>query len=146
LLEVGEKLGLQASNCRDNDEINLWQRLPETIWNPGNNSAITCKIGVRLSEAVAAISELPVQDALIHAGSGLGLLRFETAAPELLLQVRKGCEAKGGFMSILQAPIDLKQQLDVWGYNGSAIELMRRIKQQFDPQNILSPNRFVGGI
>jgi len=146
LLEVGEKLGLQASNCRDNDEINLWQRLPETIWNPGNNSAITCKIGVRLSEAVTAISELPVQDALIHAGSGLGLLRFETAAPEVLLQVRKGCEAKGGFMSILQAPIDLKQQLDVWGYNGSAIELMRRIKQQFDPQNILSPNRFVGGI
>ncbi|HBK99763.1 MAG TPA: hypothetical protein DD001_21800, partial [Microcoleaceae bacterium UBA10368] len=32
------------------------------------------------------------------------------------------------------------------GYTGSAIALMQRIKQQFDPENILNPHRFVGGI
>ncbi|WP_216670126.1 FAD-binding oxidoreductase [Microcoleus asticus] len=146
LLEVGEKLGLQGSSCCENDEHQLWQRLPETMWNSGTKSAIICKIGIRPSEAVTAINELPVQDAWIHAGSGLGVLRFENATAETLLQVRRGCEAKGGFLTVLAAPADIKQQLDVWGYTGSAIDLMRRIKQQFDPENILSPHRFISGI
>jgi glycolate oxidase FAD binding subunit len=146
LLEVGEKLGLQGTSCCENEEDQLWQRLPETMWDSGTKSAIICKIGIRPSEAVTAINELPVQDALIHAGSGLGVLRFETATADTLLQVRRGCEAKGGFLTVLAAPADIKQQLDVWGYNGSAIDLMRRIKQQFDPENLLSPHRFISGI
>jgi glycolate oxidase FAD binding subunit len=36
--------------------------------------------------------------------------------------------------------------LDVWGYTGNAVQLMRRIKEQFDKEYILSPGRFVGGI
>jgi glycolate oxidase FAD binding subunit len=146
LVEVGEKLGLQASICLGNDEDQLWQRLPETIWNSAQNSVVICKIGVRPSETVKLIDELPIQEAVIHAGSGLGVLRFETATAETIQQIRTACEAKGGFLSILAAPIVLKQELDVWGYTGSAIDVMRRIKQQFDPQNILSPNRFLDGI
>jgi len=146
LLEVAEKLGLQGTSCCENDEHKLWQRLPETMWDSGTKSAIICKIGIRPSEAVTAINELPVQDAWIHAGSGLGVLRFENATAQTLLQVRKGCEAKGGFLTVLAAPTDIKQQLDVWGYTGSAIALMRRIKQQFDPENLLSPHRFISGI
>ncbi len=146
LLEVGEKLGLQGTSCCDNEDRQLWQRLPQTMWDSGTKSAIICKIGIRPSEAVTAINKLPVQDALIHAGSGLGVLRFESATADTLLQVRRGCEAKGGFLTVLAAPADIKQQLDVWGYNGSAIDLMRRIKQQFDPENLLSPHRFISGI
>ncbi|MEG3938417.1 MULTISPECIES: FAD-binding oxidoreductase [unclassified Microcoleus] len=143
LRSVGEKLGLQGTSCDGNDEDQLWERLPETMWDSTNNSAIICKIGIRPSEAVKAINELPVQDALIHAGSGLGVLRFETATAETLLQVRRGCEANGGFLTVLAAPTNIKQGLDVWGYTGSAIDLMSRIKQEFDPENIFSPNRFL---
>lgn len=143
LLEVGEKLGLQGTSCGENEEHQLWQRLPETVWDSSTKPAIICKIGIRPSEAVKAINELPVQDALIHAGTGLGVLRFEAATADTLLQVRKGCEAKGGFLTVLAAPAHIKQGLDVWGYTGSAIDLMRRIKQEFDPENILSPNRFI---
>jgi len=143
LLEVAEKLGLQGTNCGENDEHQLWERLPETVWDSSTNSAIICKIGIRPSAAVKAINELPVQDALIHAGSGLGVLRFEAATADTLLQVRRGCEAKGGFLTVLVAPADIKQELDVWGYTGSAIDLMRRIKQEFDPENILNCDRFI---
>ncbi|MCY7385818.1 MAG: FAD-binding oxidoreductase [Microcoleus sp. CAN_BIN18] len=143
LLEVAEKLGLQGTNCGENDEHQLWERLPETVWDSSTNSAIICKIGIRPSAAVKAINELPVQDALIHAGSGLGVLRFEAATADTLLQVRRGCEAKGGFLTVLVAPADIKQELDVWGYTGSAIDVMRRIKQQFDPENILNCDRFL---
>ena len=145
-LEVGEKLGLQGTKCSENDQHQLWQRLPETVWNSDTKSAIICKIGIRPSEAVTLINQLPVQDAWIHAGSGLGILRFENATAETLLQVRQRCEAKGGFLTVLVAPTHIKQELDVWGYTGSAIDVMHRIKQQFDPENILSPNRFISGV
>ncbi len=143
LLEVGEKLGLQGTSCAESDEHQLWQKLPETVWNSSTKSAIICKIGIRPSEAVPAINELPVQDAWIHAGTGLGVLRFEAATADTLLQVRRGCEAKGGFLTVLAAPGHIKQGLDVWGYTGSAIDLMRRIKQEFDPENILNCDRFL---
>jgi glycolate oxidase FAD binding subunit len=50
------------------------------------------------------------------------------------------------FLTVLTAPVKLKESLDVWGYTGNALNLMRGIKQQFDGNNILSPSRFVGGI
>ncbi len=147
LLEVGEKLGLQANISREKDENQLWQTLPETIWNSPQNSTIICKIGIRPSESVKLIDEFPIQDAVIHAGCGLGILRFdETVTAEVIGQIRRGCEAKGGFLTVLVAPAALKQELDVWGYTGSAIDVMRGIKKQFDSQNILSPNRFLDGI
>lgn len=60
--------------------------------------------------------------------------------------MRSHCETQGGFLTILEAAAALKQQIDVWGYSGNALNLMRLIKQQFDADNILSPHRFVGGI
>ena len=60
--------------------------------------------------------------------------------------MRTHCQNQGGYLSVLEAPAVFKQQLDVWGYRGNALDLMRRIKQQFDPKNVLSPQRFVGEI
>jgi glycolate oxidase FAD binding subunit len=78
----------------------------------------------------------------------LGLLRLDPAAvtPQTIREIRGYCEAQNGFLTVLEAPISLKQQLDVWGYSGNALNIMRGIKQQFDPTNLLSPHRFVGGI
>jgi glycolate oxidase FAD binding subunit len=85
---------------------------------------------------------------LIHAGSGLGMVQVNSAAiqPQTLLTLRQLCEYQGGFLTVLQAPTHLKQQIEVWGYTGNALTLMKGIKTQFDSQNILSPGRFVGGI
>jgi glycolate oxidase FAD binding subunit len=45
----------------------------------------------------------------------------------------------------VDAPEELKRRLDVWG-PARGIEVMRRIKAQFDPDGRMSPGRFVGGI
>jgi glycolate oxidase FAD binding subunit len=78
----------------------------------------------------------------------LGRLRLEpgTVTPQIIVELRQYCESQRGFLTVLEAPISLKQQLDVWGYKGNALHIMRQIKQQFDPKNILSPDRFVAGI
>jgi glycolate oxidase FAD binding subunit len=146
LLAVGNHLGLKGLTYIENDEVNFWRRLKETISQPVLDSTILCKIGVTPSAAVNILSQLNLVDGLIHGGSGVGILRFDGATTEMLLKVRRQCESQGGFLSILKANSEIKQQLDVWGYQGNALNLMQQIKRQFDPENILSPHRFVGGI
>ncbi|OCR00160.1 glycolate oxidase [Oscillatoriales cyanobacterium USR001] len=146
LLELGNHLGLKGITCTENDEFNLWQRLKETISQPVSDSTILCKIGVTPSAAANILTDLNLGDSLIHGGSGLGIFRIDMATAEIILQLRRQCELKGGFLTILKAPPDLKQQIDVWGYQGNALNLMQKIKQQFDPQNILNPHRFLSGI
>ncbi len=153
ILKVGQKLGLQGTRYTDADEASLWKSLPEKIWGTPQQPAITCKIGVLPTAAVTTLAQLdtltsPVGLGLIHAGSGLGLLRLnpEVTTPQKIMELRRYCESQRGFLTVLEAPISLKQQLDVWGYSGNALDVMRGIKQQFDPKNLLSPQRFVGGI
>ncbi len=86
---------------------------------------------------------------VFHWGAGVGelqLLGNEPALEDMIEMARQTVATKGGFFTVLDAPITLKQRLDLWGYSGNAMALMRTIKQQFDPKGLLSPQRFVGGI
>ena len=142
LLVIGEKLGLQGVIYSGNNEADLWQRLPEQIHSHVTESTITCKVGVLPTAAVEIINQIDI--GLIHISSGLGLVRLENK--DQILPLRNLCAANSGFLSILSAPVELKERFDVWGYNGNALAVMRGIKTQFDGNFILSPGRFVGGI
>ncbi|PMB45958.1 FAD-binding oxidoreductase [Fischerella thermalis CCMEE 5330] len=142
LAEVGQNLGLQKAIYAGADEADLWERLRESIHFAGGESAIICKIGVLPTAAVEVLTR--AQKGLIHMGSGLGMLRFE--GEKGLVEMRSLCENHRGFLSVLTAPVGVKQKLDVWGYTGNAREMMRRIKLQFDDKGILSHGRFVAGI
>jgi glycolate oxidase FAD binding subunit len=43
-------------------------------------------------------------------------------------------------------PGQMKEGIDVWGGEPEGMEIMRRIKRRFDPDGILAPGRFVGGM
>ena len=59
--------------------------------------------------------------------------------------LRRACERHGGSAVVVDAPGAVKQALDVWGPI-PALDLMHRVKDQFDPDHRLAPGRFVGGI
>ncbi|MBD2438022.1 FAD-binding oxidoreductase [Nostoc sp. FACHB-110] len=142
LLEVGKNLGLDGAIYADENDVNLWQRLQKQIHFPATESTITCKIGVLPSAAVDILNQVNI--GLIHISSGLGWLQLEEQ--NQILKLRDRTLANRGFLTVLDAPVAVKQKIDVWGYTGNALPLMRRIKEQFDHKNILSPGRFVGGI
>jgi glycolate oxidase FAD binding subunit len=118
----------------------------------GAELAIACKIGVLPTAAVNTLTQLdklaPESIGLIHASSGLGLIKFDSSKlpSQTILQMRNFCQLNNGYLTLLEAPLAWKKQLDVWGYSGNALDVMRKIKQQFDPDNIFSPHRFVAGI
>jgi glycolate oxidase FAD binding subunit len=121
------------------DEAQLWQRIGAI----GESGLIRCKIGLQGSEALAAMQQIekfvPGAIAIIHAGSGLGRLVLPSA--DALNKLRSICQKYQGFLSILSAPIEVKQSIEVWGYTSNAAELMQAVKKQFDPQGLFSPDR-----
>jgi glycolate oxidase FAD binding subunit len=40
----------------------------------------------------------------------------------------------------------VKQNVDVWGPPPSAFALLKALKRKFDPEGILNPGRFIGGL
>lgn len=151
VLEVAQHLGLQSIIYSDTDETQLWQNLKQQMESTPTSPAITCKIGVLPTAATTILTKLDMASnsikGLIHAGAGLGLIHcnLDLKSPTILA-IREACQSYSGFLTILEATPAFKQQLDVWGYSGNGIDLMQKIKHQFDPENLLSPHRFVGNI
>jgi glycolate oxidase FAD binding subunit len=144
LQQLAQELELQTQVLTSAEEQELWQQVG-TIAESG---PITCKLGVKPSEAVQLWQNICTLESssvgVVHAGNGLG--RLVLSQPESVDRVRSWCQEQRGFLSILQAERAVKQRLNVWGYRGNALTLMQAVKQQFDSQHCLSPYRFVGTI
>ncbi len=66
---------------------------------------------------------------------------------ELVRPLRAAVEVEGGSLVVARAPIELKVSCEVWGsIQPEILSIMKRIKGEFDPDDVLSPGRFVGGL
>ena len=87
--------------------------------------------------------------ASVRGSAGTGVVHAALADPErapvALARLRDVCTRHRGTAVVVDAPAEVKQAVDVWG-PVPALDLMRRVKDQFDPDHRLAPGRFVGGI
>ncbi len=156
-IEAQRKLLQQlASDMRAGEaEDKVW-RAREELWQ-GAEPSLICKLSFMPSQLAAAIegimrlcSSPQLGWRMVAQGIGLATLRIE--APEsaqlqfALNGIRATVQAGGGTVVVLNCPLGMKKQIDVWGATGDAQRLMLRVKQQFDPRGILNRGRFVGGI
>ena len=86
-----------------------------------------------------------------HAGVGaitasLAAAREPSTVASVLTEWRTIAGAGGGHATLAWAPLAVKAQVPVWDDAGAAGRIMRRIKAQLDPDNVLNPGRFVAGI
>ncbi len=110
-----------------------------------------------LPHLLAAVDESAATAGLavdVRGSAGVGTLLAgvsgEPAAdPRAVAWLVEGLRARaasyGGSVVVLDAPADVKAAVDVWG-PVAALDLMRAVKNKFDPQRRLAPGRFVGGI
>jgi glycolate oxidase FAD binding subunit len=84
---------------------------------------------------------------MAHAANGIvriAVARAEDVAP-LIQELRPRLETDGGSLVLHRAGPAVKAAVDVWGDLGPGRELMRRIKDTFDPDGIFAAGRFVEG-
>ncbi len=125
---------------------------PPVGWgsHPWGDRHVGIKVTFRLSglaDVLAAAGEHGLRGS---AGVGVAYVavpadRDITEIQAVLARLRETTGRHGGSAVVLDAPSEVKKQLDVWG-PVPALDLMRRVKDEFDPDHRLSPGRFVGGI
>ncbi len=99
------------------------------------------------AESTAAERSLPLR---LDARPALGAVhcRLEAAlddqAEQLVRDLRRLAQERGGGLVVEQCAVDLKERIDVWGGNGTG--LMKSVKDAIDPLGTLSRGRFVGGL
>ena len=87
-----------------------------------------------------------------HPGLGIINLRFPfvekgvAGTLETIRRVRRCAYRRGGSVEVENAPLEVKKRISVWGVEPDGLDIMRRLKERFDPAGILSPGRFVGRI
>ncbi|OAB55470.1 glycolate oxidase [Phormidium willei BDU 130791] len=158
LRELAETLTLEMKPLNDDAEREFWRRSQARLEQGTSGDRLLLKWGVRPTAMITTLAALdsllsqikvPAETgpaiARFYAGSGLGHLNLPRSrvTSHLLGQLRRHCQANGGFLTVLEAPQSLKRQCDPWGYTGNAQRAMAQIKQKFDPQTRLSPGRFI---
>ncbi|WP_019504949.1 FAD-binding oxidoreductase [Pleurocapsa sp. PCC 7319] len=144
---IARQLNLRANDYRDQAEVDLWQKCAAITSIPDSDSATTCKMGIAPNTAInfLQLKQVINQDIAcrIHASSGIGNIQLKNSDSKTILDMRSYCQQNYGFLTIFESPKSLKQQLNIWGYKGNALKTMEAIKNQFDPQNIFNPGRFL---
>jgi len=150
-------LGLLGAGAVDAEEPPPgWGTFPWT--GSGERRATALKATFALSglARVLAAARTAAADAGLHlhlrGSAGAGVLygavplgAEAAAVGSLVARLRATCTELGGALVMLDGPAEVKAAVDGWG-PVPALDLMRRVKERFDPERRLAPGRFVGGI
>ena len=161
-LEKGKSL-LEQAGARDvntlaQDEARaLWDAVADFGWNGNAQEEALLSLGhlpSKTNSVISAVSEYCARNGHtleIAAGPARGVVKCKIGAPcdqmgDVVSSLRSIASSVDGYALVEQAPLGAKAELDVWGDPGPALHLMRRLKDRMDPNRILNPGRYVGGI
>ncbi|HXI25188.1 MAG TPA: FAD-linked oxidase C-terminal domain-containing protein [Pyrinomonadaceae bacterium] len=149
-LKVLRDQGFQCSTFDDDEAI--WQRLAAAPLK--TESDLSWLARLRASDVPSFVNEVSALDEAAHpgaqwqAGLGDGRVRvlakcptYHQQAVRALERLRQKAENLGGSLVVERASADVKREFDSWGSFGLTTELMKRIKQELDPEDLLSPGR-----
>ncbi len=118
-----------------------WAEADTSVWEHNSRSApqIWARITAPRSEVRAIVQGLPEHDRW-WASPGLGFAHWAASGDAMTVrEVRSRVEQAGGSLVMLTE----LEGVDAWGTPPPTIEVMRRIKDAFDPDHVLNPGRFV---
>jgi glycolate oxidase FAD binding subunit len=124
-------------------------------WDPsatGDQRSTALKLTFALSGLADVLGAAGEVGAAVRgsAGAGVAYAAIDPGVPGHVVRsavdhLRLICTRHGGSAVVVDGPAGVKAGVDVWGPI-PALDLMQRVKDQFDPDHRLAPGRFVGGI
>ncbi len=142
----------QARTLADRLGATIARQMPagfgQRPWQPGQvGLKFTHRLGGLRTGQQAIARVLPSARVAAHAGSGVLWVGAESsdAVVAAVAELRREAAALDGQVVVVEAPAATKRELDVWG-PARGIDVMRRVKDQFDPDRRMTPGRFVGGL
>lgn len=146
-------LGDRLSEIAQTHNLRLESQSPSGIVLNPTPEQVILKIGVPLKEMLPTLNQLHQLATELTCGcrgemsAGVGYVYLqgkEEHLRQLILRLRQ--RIPQGYVTVLGAPLSLKQQLDAWDYRGNAFKLMRLLKQQLDATGVFDTGIFVGNL
>ncbi|HSQ25781.1 MAG TPA: FAD-linked oxidase C-terminal domain-containing protein [Anaerolineales bacterium] len=143
LAKLGAPEPLEIENAA---AIELWSQLLYESW----NNHLVMRTGIppqiTLGFVLSQKASLDQSDFLLDVASGLLYSVSDPSnlneALSYLNELRGPALAADGYSVVLGAHPEWTGELDRWGYQPSTIELMKRLKDHWDPKGILNPGMF----
>ena len=83
---------------------------------------------------------------MLQPGAGVAEVRLVGSQAASALRSLRAAAGEDGQVIVASAPPEIKAALDVWGPPPTGFPIMRALKEALDPNGVLNPGRFVGGI
>ena len=138
----------------------LWRSLSDFGWTSETVPALNIKTTAlpshtrAIMKLIESLCDSDLEPAVV-AEPGFGSVEACWYAPgdvsdgsliAIVSKVRKHVARLGGTAVVQQCPPSVKAALDIWGEDHPGIDVMRRMKRQYDPNGIMNPGRFIGRI
>jgi glycolate oxidase FAD binding subunit len=132
----------------DSDDTSCWD-----AQRAAQRSDVVVKVSALPTSLPATIAATQAVGGTMVARAGLGLAWVElpadagvdaTAVVATVEELRR--QLAPAPCVLLDAPGDVRARLDPWGGETGPVELMRKVKERFDPAGVCAPGLFVGGI
>jgi glycolate oxidase FAD binding subunit len=154
LLELGRRAGLPGERLDAASGEAFWRR-HDAVREKGTVRVKIVSTPSRLGEMARAwlpplLGELSPAGAVVYPTLGIAFVSGEPASGAGLAAglraARISVTAAGGSLVLCDAPPAIRPAVDPWGPPPPSLDLMRALKERFDPDRRLAPGRFVGGI
>ena len=126
----------------DNDDESCWEA--QRSAQRGDVVVKVSALPSSLPAAMAATQELG-GTLVARAGLGLAWIQLDPTGGVAAVDELRRLLAPAPCV-VLDAPTEVRAALDPWGGQTGPVELMRKVKERFDPAGVCAPGLFVGGI
>ena len=126
----------------DNDDESCWE-----AQRAAQRGDVVVKVSTLPSSLPAAITATQDLGGTLVARAGLGLawIQLDPAGAAAAIEELRRRLAPAPCV-LLDAPTEVRAALDPWGDETGPVELMRNVKERFDPAGVCAPGLYVGGL
>ncbi len=143
--------GVSIKRVEEEEGKGLWAQIQNFAIPPSRfKMPLTLKVTLppaRSHDLATCLEESSVPFYLIHLGTGEAWAHWDLEDSEsdllsLVQRLRKTVQDWEGHLIVVQAPLNFKDRIDIWGLNPVQRSLIWALKARLDPQKILAPGRW----